>query len=408
MKRNIEYYATKEEDGRIFPPKDAILEKVKTLSKRWFIDAFSGMALGLFATLIAGTIIGQIGTLIKDNATADGTIKLANFIISLGNAAKILMGAGIGAGIARALKVDKLTLFACMVAGFIGANGAALQNGAISPLSPLTTAIGNPIGAYITSIFVAEIVKLYAGKTKLDIILIPLGAIIVAALVVMTLVGPVNWLILQLAKAIEAATELTPFFMSIFIAVTMGIILTLPTSSAAIWVSIVSPLMAAAALNPEMLRLTADGYPAILIAGGASCAGCAAHMVGFAVASFRENKWSGLIAQGLGTSMLQIPNLVKNPRILIPAIAASAVAGPVATVGFKLLCGATGGGMGTSGFVGVIDTIAQSTAYGVPTQNIVFGIIICYFVIPIVVALGVSELLRKAGWIKFGDQKIPA
>lgn len=348
------------------------------LMKRWFIDAFSGMALGLFATLIIGTIFEQLGKLIGvDNAVGYMIIKIAGI-------AKLATGAGIGAGIAYALKADKLTIFSCIVAGLVGANATGfLTDFAIAP------GIGNPVGAYVTSIFAAEICRLIAGKTKIDIVLVPLTALVVASVIAVTLCPPVAILIRAIAKGIEAAMRWNPFIMGVVIAVVMGILLTLPTSSAAIWISIV-PLV-----NPS---------PEMLLAGGAAVVGCAAHMIGFAVMSLKENGFGGLIAQGLGTSMLQIPNLMKNPRILIPPIVASAIVGPLATTVFKLKTGATGGGMGTSGLVGVFSTIENST--DISTAMLVLGIILLMFIIPAAVSWAVCLLLRKLNWIKENDLKL--
>ncbi|MBE7085264.1 MAG: PTS sugar transporter subunit IIC, partial [Clostridiales bacterium] len=173
----------------------------------------------------------------------------------------------------------------------------------------------------------------------------------------------------------------------------MGILLTMPTSSAAIWIAIARSETALA--NPEVFA----------IAGGAAVAGCAAHMIGFAVASYRENKVSGLISQGIGTSMLQIPNIMKKPMIMLPEIIASAIAGLVAVL-LGMRCTDVGGGMGTSGLVGLFGVIDANALYGVSTLNTVLGIVLCLFVIPAVVSLGVSEFMRKKGWIKFGDQSL--
>ena len=180
----------------------------------------------------------------------------------------------------------------------------------------------------------------------------------------------------------------------IFIAVVMGILLTMPTSSAAIWIAIATSNTANA--NPEVFA----------IAGGAAVAGCAAHMVGFAVTSYRENKVSGLISQGIGTSMLQIPNIMKKPVIMVPEIVSSAVAGLVAVL-LDIRCTPAGGGMGTSGLVGLFGVIEESVKYSVPTLNIVLGIVLCLFVIPAVVSLIVSEFMRKKEWIKLDDMKLP-
>ena len=310
---------------------------VRRLAKRWFIDAFSGMALGLFATLIAGTIFEQLGKLLGG---ADGNW-ISNLFLQVATVAKFMMGAGIGAGIAYSLKCDKLTIFSCIVAGMAGANASGWL-----PTLQITVGVGNPIGAYLAALISAEICSLVAGRTKLDIIVLPLLAMLVAGVVAVTLCPPVTWLLAKLGEGIALATEFTPFFMGIIIAVVMGILLTLPTSSAAIWVAI--------ALNN-----TSD---AMLLAGGAAVVGCCCHMVGFAVMSFKENRWSGLISQGIGTSMLQIPNVMKNPRILIPPTLASAICGPLATCLFGLRCNASGGGMGTAGLVGLFGTIEASVA----------------------------------------------
>ncbi len=350
---------------------------VKTLSKRWFIDAFSGMAQGLFCTLIAGTILGQIASWIGDNF-------IGNTLGCIASIAKMLMGAGIGIGIANALKRSKLVMFSAAVAGFAGAFSDKILAGGFT----LTFgAPGNPVGAYVVSLIAIEIVSLYAGKTKLDILLVPIGTF------VLTFLGfyaayPFVWLIGILGVLISKATTVTPFFMGIIISVVMGVLLTMPTSSAAIWVAVAS-------------GVTGD---AILIAGGAAVVGCACHMIGFAVASFRENGVSGLISQGIGTSMLQIPNIMKKPVIMLPEILASALLGPVATCVFKLKCNAIGGGMGTSGLVGVFGTISASSDMEV--WVLVLAIALLLFILPAALSFGFSELFRKIGWIKEGDQKL--
>lgn len=353
---------------------------VRRLAKRWFIDAFSGMALGLFATLIAGTIFEQLGKLLGG---ADGNW-ISNLFLQVATVAKFMMGAGIGAGIAYSLKCDKLTIFSCIVAGMAGANASGWL-----PTLQITVGVGNPIGAYLAALISAEICSLVAGRTKLDIIVLPLLAMLVAGVVAVTLCPPVTWLLAKLGEGIALATEFTPFFMGIIIAVVMGISLTLPTSSAAIWVAI--------ALNN-----TSD---AMLLAGGAAVVGCCCHMVGFAVMSFKENRWSGLISQGIGTSMLQIPNVMKNPRILIPPTLASAICGPLATCLFGLRCNASGGGMGTAGLVGLFGTI-EASAGVVDTWLLVTGIVLLMFVLPAVLSWAFCLILRKAGWIKENDLKL--
>lgn len=362
-------------------------EYLKALPKRYFITAFSGMAQGLFVTLIAGTILAQIAGWIGDNY-------VGNTLMFIANIAKSLMGVGIGVGIAFSLGKNKLLIFSAGVAGFVGAFADKLMVGASAGFTALTFgAPGNPIGAYVVTMFVIEIVSLYAGKTKLDILLIPLGSMLLSFCGVFVSF-PFIWLINQLGELIALATNATPFFMGIIVSVIMGIVLTMPTSSAAIWVAVATPVLSVYAKGDEM-------YEAMLLAGGAATVGCACHMVGFAVASFRENGWGGLIAQGVGTSMLQIPNIMKKPVIMLPMIISSAILGPLSSCVFKLKCGASGGGMGTSGFVGVFDLFEYTSgALGV------IGIILLMFVLPAVLNIAISEFMRKKNIIKFGDMKL--
>ncbi len=378
--------------------KKKVIDVTKKLCSRWFIDAFSGMALGLFCTLIAGTILGTIGTWI--NKINGGNLAGA-WIINIAGAAKMLMGAGIGVGIAVKLKVKSpLVMFSAAVAGFIGAF-AVSSTGAFaifnSDFKIAFGAPGNPIGAYVVALTAIEISSLYAGKTKLDIILVPLGVMVIT-MVAIFIAWPFVKLVYYIGVLIEKIillSEVAKYLMAILVSVVMGILLTMPTSSAAIWVAIVGAM-----------RLADGSIPyALLVAGGAAVAGCSAHMVGFAVSSFRENKVSGLISQGLGTSMLQIPNIMRKPIIMIPEIIASAIVGPVA-VAFGLLCDETGGGMGTSGLVGVISTISTSMNAGVEGWRIGLGVTLCLFVLPAVICFAVSEFMRKKSWIKFGDMKL--
>lgn len=364
---------------------------VKSICKRFFIDAFAGMAQGLFCTLIAGTILQLFAKWIGvDNF-------LGTTLNSIGNFAKSLMGAGIGVGIAYSLKTDKLTMFSAGVAGMVGAFADKLLYGSFmgamfpSVTAPITAlslgAPGNPIGAYVVTMLAVEVVKLYAGKTKLDIILIPIGTFTLCFFGIF-ISAPFIWLINQLGNLISVATAVAPFFMGIIISVVMGVLLTMPTSSAAIWIAVAS-------------GITTD---AMLLAGGAAVVGCSCHMIGFAVASFRENGVSGLISQGLGTSMLQIPNIMKKPVIMLPEIIASAILGPISTCLFGLKCTASGGGMGTSGLVGVFGTIEASV--GLNPVITALGVVLLLFVLPAVISFVCSEIFRKIGWIKFGDQKL--
>mgnify|MGYP000786578703 CR=1 FL=1 len=377
-------YATRQSKGKI------ALAVVKKYCKRYFIDAFSGMAQGLFCTLIAGTILEQIAKWCGNNA-------FALMLNTIANIAKVLMGAGIGIGIAHKLGAKPLVIFTAAVTGFVGAWSLSVTNGSFAQDWATIFALGkpgNPIGAYVVSLLTVEIASLYAGKTKLDIILIPLGMMLLC-LAGIFLAWPFIKLIDSLAKLIVLAIEAgaaVKIIVGVFVAVVMGILLTMPTSSAAIWIAIATSATADA--NPDVFA----------IAGGAAVAGCSAHMIGFAVASFRENGVSGLISQGIGTSMLQIPNIMRKPAIMVPEIVASAVCGLVAVL-MGLRCNASGGGMGTSGLVGIFGTIAASKGV-IPDWQLGVGIVLCLFILPAAISFGVSELMRKTGAIKFGAQKL--
>lgn len=362
---------------------------ISTAPKRFFITAFSGMAQGLFVTLIAGTILAQIaGWLGADNALGTLLSHIAAF-------AKTLMGAGIGVGIAYALNKGKLLTFSAMVAGLAGAFAQQLTSN--NELTQLTLGLpGNPIGAYIVTMLVVELVALYEGKTKLDIILIPLGVMFLTAAGIY-LALPFIWAINQLGLIIAMATNAAPLLMGVTVAVIMGILLTMPTSSAAMWIAVAAPVLAAFKAG----TIGQSEYDAMLLAGGAATVGCACHMVGFAVASFRENGVSGLISQGIGTSMLQIPNVMRKPVIMLPMIISSAICGALSTTVFMLKCGAAGGGMGTSGLVGVFDLLnfSQGVFY-------ITGVVLLMFILPAVLNWFISELMRNKGFIQFGDMKL--
>ncbi len=377
-------------------------QHVKNFCKKYFIDAFSGMAQGLFCTLIIGTIIKELGKLILKANTPAG-LAVGNALIVLGSIASLMMGAGIGIGIAKSLKAPNLVMFSAIIAGMVGSFSMKFVDGVFwtsgTAISTIALLPGNPIGAYVCTVFAVEIANKLSGKTKIDIILIPFVVSIVS-LICIYVAWPFVKLVDLIGLGVAKATAITPAAMGIVIAVVMGILLTMPTSSAAIWIAVASPILS----NPAA-HSVAD-VNAILLAGGAATVGCACHMVGFAVTSYRENGFGGLIAQGIGTSMLQIPNIMKKPIIMLPEIIASFILGPISTCGFKLMCGASGGGMGTSGFVGIIDTITQSTANGLSPAMMWSGIILLMIVLPAVISLICSEIMRKFGWIKFGDMKL--
>lgn len=378
-----------------------VREYFRSLPKRYFIDAFTGMAQGLFVTLIIGTILKTIGSLIGDNG-------VGRIFTLFGSVASILMGAGIGAGIANYLKAPRLVVFASLVAGFMGAYadkllGATIaynsfklaMDGSLQSLAATLSAglPGNPISAYVCALISAEVGSLIAGMTKLDILLVPLTCVL-AAFCGCFISLPFIYVVALLSRGIAVATGVVPFVMGIIIAVVMGVLLTMPTSSAAIWVTVASATISGGG----------DAASNMMLAGGAAVVGCACHMVGFAVMSFRENGWGGLISQGLGTSMLQIPNIMKKPILLLPPIISSAICGPLATCVFHLLCDASGGGMGTSGLVGVFGVLNLSSYQ---TGWVMWmGIILLMFILPAALNLAMSEFMRKKGWIKKGDLKL--
>ena len=369
--------------------KQKVVGILKKIWNRYFIDAFTGMAQGLFCTLIAGTILAQIASWCGDNS-------FAKALDSMAKIAKMLMGAGIGVGIANKLGAKPLVIFTAAVTGLIGAFSGGLVDAFVGKADFVFAfgAPGNPIGAYVLAVLTVEVASLYAGKTKLDIVLIPIGMMILSVagvFIAWPFIELVDLIAVVLVLAIEAGTAVK-LLVGILVAVVMGILLTMPTSSAAIWVAIATSNTALA--NPDVFA----------IAGGAAVAGCAAHMVGFAVSSFRENKWSGLISQGIGTSMLQIPNIMKKPIIMVPEIVASAIGGLVAVL-LDLRCNSAGGGMGTSGLVGLFGTIDASEGV-IADWKLGLGIALCLFIIPAGISLLTSEIMRKTGAIKFGDQSL--
>lgn len=345
------------------------MEKTKKILNRIFIDGLSGMALGLFSTLIIGTIIAQIGTLIGG--------PIGGYLKAISNVAKTLTGAGIGVGVACKFKEGPLVTVSAAVAGMIGAFPAA-------PETITLGAPGEPLGAFVAAYVAIEIGRLVAGKTKVDILVTPLLSICAGAAVGL-IVGPyITDFMKWLGGLVNVNVEQSPIFGGIIVSVLMGMILTLPISSAAIGIS---------------MGLTG-------LAAGAATIGCCCQMVGFAVASYRENKVGGLIAQGVGTSMLQIPNIVRKPIIWLPAILSSAILGPVASAVLHMVSTPVGSGMGSAGFVGQIAAFGAMTEAGMSTWMALLQIIIMHFVLPALLTLGISEFMRKKGWIKDGDMSL--
>lgn len=335
--------------------------------REYITKALNGMALGLFASLIIGLILKQIG----DFSGIDE-------LITFGKVAQFMMGPAIGAAVAYSVGASPLGIFASVVAGAIGAGTIAAGEG-----GAFIVKIGEPAGSFIAALIAAEFSKLISGKTKVDIVVVPAATIIVGGLVGIFVSPVIAQLMKGLGGIINRATELQPIPMGIIVAVLMGMILTLPISSAALAIS---------------LQLSG-------LAAGASVVGCSAQMIGFAIASYRENGFGGFIAQGLGTSMLQVPNIIKNPLIWIPPTLASAIIGPLSTYVFKMENNSIGAGMGTSGLVGQFGTIAVMSD-NVPMRNIIMNIGLLHFILPAILTLVISEYMRKKGYIKFGDMKI--
>lgn len=353
------------------------MKKLKEILKEIFVEGLSGMATGLFATLIIGTIIQQIGNLIPG--------PVGTYLFLIGKVAGVITGAGIGVGTALRLKASPLTVVSAAAAGMVGAFAGKITAGSVLEDGNIVLAgVGEPLGAFLAVIVCIYMGRLVSGKTKVDILVTPFVCIVSGSAVGLLLGPGISEFMTWLGSVINWGTEQAPFLMGIIVSVLMGIILTLPISSAALGII-----------------LGLDG-----IAAGAAAAGCCANMVGFALASYRENKVNGLLAQGLGTSMLQIGNIVKKPVIWLPAIAASAVLGPVSTCLLHMTNNATGSGMGTAGLVGQINAYQTMAAEGRAPGTILLMILAVHFILPGLIALGVSELLRKKGVIRDGDMKL--
>ncbi len=344
---------------------------IKISAKTYFVDAMGGMAQGLFASLLIGTILSTAGKYLG-MIDVDFIQRLAHFISKAGSLASAVTGAAIGVGIAAALKAPMLVMACAAVVG---------QFANAYPGKPYAA---GPLGVFIAVIIAVEFGKMVSKETKVDILVTPIVTLgcgfLSGYLTCPAIAVAMNWL----GTFINEATKLHPFLMGIVISVVVGIILTLPISSAAICASI--------------------GIAGI--AGGAALAGCCAQMVGFAVASYRENKWGGIISQGLGTSMLQMPNIVTHPQIWIPATLASAITGPMATMIFKLECNGVAAGMGTCGLVGPIGCFSDMSASGTLDAKAWIGMAVVCIIAPALLSLAFSEIMRKLGWIKEGDMKL--
>ena len=339
--------------------------------KRYGIDALGAMAQGLFCSLLIGTIIKTIGVL-------SGW----QFFTDIGTYAMAVSGPAMAVAIGYALKADPMVLFSLAAVGW----AANAEGGA-----------GGPLAVLIIAIIAAECGKAVSKETKVDILVTPAVTILVGVALAKLIAPPIGTAASWFGLLIDSATKLQPFLMGIVVSVLVGIALTLPISSAAIC---------------SVLALTG-------LAGGAAVAGCCAQMVGFAVMSFKENRWGGLVSQGLGTSMLQMPNIMKNPRIWIAPIVTSAITGPIATCVFKLqMNGAPiNSGMGTCGLCGQIgvwtgwvspsaEAVAKGAAAITPTGFDWLGLVLICFVLPALLCPAINGVCRRLGWVKDGDLKL--
>ena len=366
------------------------MEKVKAFLKRknivfsarrYGIDALGAMAQGLFCTLLVGTILNTIGqqfgigflkAVIVTIGSGEGAVNY-----TIGGLASAMVGPGIALAIGYALQCPPMVLFSLIPVGF----AANYLGGA-----------GGPLAVYFVAIFAAECGKMVSKETKVDILVTPVVTILAGIGIASVIAAPIGTAAKAVGQAIMWATELRPFLMGVLVSVMMGIALTLPISSAAICAS----------------------FGLVGLAGGAAVAGCCAQMVGFAVMSFKENRWGGLVAQGIGTSMLQMPNIVKNPKIWIPPILASAITGPLATCVFRLEMNgaAVNSGMGTCGLCGQIgiwtgwvNDVAGGTKAAITGFDWLGLILIC-FVLPAILSWVFCQVLRKKGWIGENDLKL--
>lgn len=320
--------------------------------KAYFVDALGAMALGLFASLLIGTIFQTLG----DKTGIDAFVTIAKY-------AKAATGAAIAVAIAYTLGCKGLVLFSAIAVGIAG------------------NELGGPMGAYVAVIVAIELGKMVYKETQVDILVTPAVVIISGVLMAYAVGAPIQKVMTALGTFIENATTMQPFLMGIVVSVVIGMVLTLPISSAAI-----------------CLAIGLGG-----LAGGAATAGCCAQMIGFAILSFRENRWGGLVAQGLGTSMLQMGNIVKNPRIWIPVLLTAAITGPISTCVFHLENIPIGSGMGTCGLVGPIGIYTAMPEEG---ANMWIGMALVCFILPAVLTWLFGLIFRKIGWIKDGDLKI--
>ncbi len=343
-------------------------KKIDISFKTYFITAMGAMAQGLFASLLIGTILSTLGKW----TSAAFLNEIATFAQN-----PYVCGAAIGVAVAYALKAEGLVLFSSVVVGAIGYNAFPIPG----PIEGKMYTAG-PAGAFVAVLLACEIGKLVYKETKVDILVTPIVTILTGYAASWLLCPGIAYGMYYLGDFVNTATEMRPFEMGIIVSVVVGILLTLPISSAAIC---------------AMIGISG-------LAGGAATIGCCCQMVGFAVMSYRENKVGGLVAQGLGTSMLQMGNIIRKPIIWIPTILSSAILGPVSTLVFKITNVGVNAGMGTCGLVGPLGVI--SAAENLNSVMFWIGLVLMCVILPALVTLIFSEIMRKLGWIKLGDLKL--
>lgn len=349
---------------------------VKKYLNRLFIEGLGGMALGLFSTLIFGTILTQIAKFVSGTPAV-----YLNFIA---NVAKSITGAGIGVGVAARFKESPLVTVSAAVAGMIGAFPSLYSSLGTTEFVISLGKPGEPLGAFVAAYVAIEIGHLVSGKTKIDILITPFLSILSGSFVGI-LIGPyITTFIRWLGEIVNVNVDKHPIVGGMIISVLMGMILTLPISSAAIGVS---------------MGITG-------LAAGAATVGCCCQMVGFAVSSFKENKTGGLIAQGIGTSMLQVPNIVRKPTIWLPPIISSAILGPVSSAVLKMVSTPEGSGMGSSGLVGQFAAYDAMVGAGTSIPVTMIEILVMHFLLPGILTFVIAQGFRKARWIKDGDMAL--
>ena len=352
---------------------------IEISAKRYGIDALGAMALGLFGSLLIATIFNAIGL-----------IPFLSFFKSIGAYGARASGPAMAVAIAYALKAPPLVMYSAALVGF-----SANDQGAA----------GGPLAVLLITIIAVECGKMVSKETKVDILVTPFVTVFVGGALSLLIAPFIGTVVSYVGTFIGWATLQQPFFMGVIISVVVGVALTLPISSAAICAAIG---LSGAALASGVIPENAEG---LALAGGAAVAGCCAQMVGFAVMSFRENKWGGLLSQGIGTSMLQMPNIVKNPRIWLPPTIASAITGPLSTCLFqiKMYGAAINSGMGTCGLLGPIGVILGWFGGECPQKPGALqwiGLLLICFLLPAVISQALCLLLRRIGWIKENDLKL--